>query len=62
MTERHAQWALALVQRGTNTRRLERERSNLRAAFDALLARDPTDGLRLCVGLTSYWLARIELE
>ena len=62
LTERHAHWALALAQRGTDTRQLERERSNLRAAFDALLARDPTDALRLCVGLTSYWLARIELE
>jgi predicted ATPase len=62
LAERHAQWALALARRGTDPSRLERERANLRAAFDTLLAHEPTDALRLCVALASFWLARIELE
>jgi predicted ATPase len=62
LAERHARWALALAQRGADSRRLERERPNLRTAFDTLLARDPSDALRLCVALASFWLARIELE
>jgi predicted ATPase len=62
LAERHAQWALALARSGAGSRRLDRERANLRAAFDTLLGRDPSDALRLCVALTSFWLARIELE
>ncbi|HEY6960297.1 MAG TPA: AAA family ATPase [Gaiellaceae bacterium] len=62
LAERHAQWALALARRGTDSRRLERERANLRTAFDTLLANEPTDALRLCVALTTFWLIRIELE
>jgi predicted ATPase len=62
LAERHGQWALTLARRGTGLRRLERERANLRSAFDTLLAHDPTDALRLCVALTSFWLVRIELE
>ena len=59
---RHASWALAFARRERDSRRLDRERPNLRAAFDTLLAREPTDALRLCVALTAFWLGRIELE
>src|SRR5205823_2287219 len=43
LAERHAHWALELARRGTDPRRLERERPNLGAAFDTLLAREPTE-------------------
>jgi predicted ATPase len=62
LTERHASWALALVEREGASTRLDREEANLRAAHDALLARDPEEALGYCVALTPFWLRRIDLE
>jgi predicted ATPase len=60
--DRHAQWALAVVERRREARQLEREAANLRLALDTLLARDPETALRLCIALTRFWLVRIDLE
>ncbi len=62
LAERHASWALALVQREGDSPRLDREEANLRVAHDALLARDPDEALGYCISLTPFWLRRIDLE
>ncbi len=47
LAERHASWALAMVEREGDSPRLDREEANLRVAHDALLARDPREALAL---------------
>jgi predicted ATPase len=58
----HAEWALALGERERDSRRLDREAANLRAALDTLLASAPVDALHMCVALWLFWLRRIDLE
>jgi predicted ATPase len=62
LAARHAQWAIAVVEREREPGRLEREAANLRAALDTLVARSPDEALRFCIALTSFWLVRIELD
>ena len=50
-----------LVEREGDSPQLDREAANLRAAHDALLARDPREALRYCVALLPFWLRRIDL-
>ena len=59
---RHAGWALALTEGERDSRRLDPEAANLRAALDTLTARAPVDALRMCVALWPFWLRRIDLE
>ncbi|HWG08612.1 MAG TPA: hypothetical protein VN672_06350 [Solirubrobacteraceae bacterium] len=59
---RHASWARAMVEREAGSPRLDREEANLRAAHDALLARNPSEALAYCVALTPFWLRRIDLD
>jgi predicted ATPase len=59
---RHAHWALALAEFTADTRALDREAANLRAALDTLAQIDPVDSLRLCAFLLPFWLRRIDLE
>ena len=59
---RHARWALALAVKERGSPRLDRDATNLRAAFDTLLTRAPHDALRLCVALGPFWLRRIDLH
>jgi tetratricopeptide (TPR) repeat protein len=62
LVERHASWALAMVEQEGDSPRLDREEANLRIAHDALLARDAGQALTYCVALTPFWLRRIDLE
>ena len=62
LAERHARWALAMAEREGDSPGLDREAANLRAAHDALLARDPQEALRYCVALSPFWLRRIDLQ
>ncbi len=62
LADRHARWALALLEHDGNSPRLDREAANLRAAHDALLARDPHEALSYCVLLLPFWMRRIDLE
>jgi len=62
LTETHARWALAMVEREAASPRLDREAANLRSAHDALLANDPREALRYCLALSPFWLRRIELQ
>jgi predicted ATPase len=57
----HAAWAIALAQAKRDATELDRESANLRTALDTLLARDPTEALRLCALLWPFWLRRIDL-
>ncbi len=58
----HAEWAIALAEREGDSRRLDRETANLRAALDTLLASTPVDALHMCAALWQFWLRRIDLE
>jgi predicted ATPase len=62
LVERHARWALATAEREGDSPQLDREAANLRAAHDALLARDPQEALRYCVALSPFWMRRIDLR
>ncbi len=62
LAERHARWALARAEADRSSPRLDRDAANLRVALDTLLARDPTEALRLCVALWPFWLRRIDLH
>jgi predicted ATPase len=62
LVERHASWALAMVEQKGDSPRLDREEANLRIAHDALLAREPRQALGYCIALTPFWLRRIDLE
>jgi predicted ATPase len=57
--ERHALWALALVEREGDRAPLDEEVANLRAAHDSL---SPEQRLRYCSALLPLWLRRIDLE
>ena len=61
LVERHASWALAMVEQEGDSPRLDREEANLRIAHDALLAREPREALSYCMALTPFWLRRIDL-
>ncbi len=54
LAERHASWALALVEREGDSPRLDREEANLRVAHVVLLKRDPSEALAYCIGLTPF--------
>jgi predicted ATPase len=62
LAERHSRWALATAEREGRSPGLDREAPNLRAAHDALLAREPQEALRYCVALSPFWLRRIDLQ
>ena len=62
LAERHARWALAMAEREGDSPLLDREAANLRAAHDALLARDPQEALRYCLALSPFWMRRIDLH
>ncbi len=62
LAERHAQWALAAAVKERGSPRLDRDATNLRAAFDTLLESAPDDALRFCVELGPFWLRRIDLR
>jgi predicted ATPase/DNA-binding SARP family transcriptional activator len=62
IAECHARWALALAAREAGSPGLDREAANLRAAHDALLARDPEEALAYCVALLPFWMRRIDLR
>jgi MalT-like TPR region len=62
LAERHARWALVMAEREGDSPLLDREAANLRAAHDALLARDPQEALRYCVALSPFWMRRIDLR
>jgi predicted ATPase len=61
LADRQARWALDLAERKRDLPELDRERANLLAALDTLLAQQPEDALRLCVALWTFWLRRIDL-
>ena len=60
--ERHSHWAVAMAEREGGSAGLDREAANLRAAHNALLAREPQEALRYCVALSPFWLRRIDLQ
>lgn len=62
LADRHAQWALAVAVKERGSRRLDRDATNLRAAFDTLLESAPDDALRFSVALGPFWLRRIDLH
>jgi predicted ATPase len=62
LTDRHAEWALALAETERGAARLDRYAASLRSALGTLLERAPTDAMRLCVALTPFWLRRIDLD
>jgi tetratricopeptide (TPR) repeat protein len=62
LVDRHARWALTVALEERGSPRLDRDATNLRAAFDTLLERSPDDALRFCVALGPFWLRRIELD
>jgi predicted ATPase len=62
LDERHSRWAMATAEREGGSPGLDREAANLRAAHEALLAREPQDALRYCVALSPFWLRRIDLQ
>jgi predicted ATPase len=62
LADRQAQWAVDLADRKRDLPELDRERANLLAALDTLLARRQEDALRLCVALWTFWLRRIDLS
>jgi predicted ATPase len=62
LAECHARWALTLAEREADSPELDREAANLRAAHDALLARDPEEALAYCVALLPFWIRRIDLR
>jgi predicted ATPase len=62
LADRHASWALAMVEQEGDSPRLDREAPNLRIAHDILIEREPPEALRYCIALTPFWLRRIELE
>jgi predicted ATPase/DNA-binding SARP family transcriptional activator len=62
LAECHARWALTLAEREADSPGLDREAANLRAAHDALLARDPEEALAYCVALLPFWIRRIDLR
>jgi predicted ATPase len=62
LEDRHARWALELVQTERDSPQLDREAANLRAALDTLLGNAPVEALRFCVALWPFWLRRIDLH
>jgi predicted ATPase len=62
LADRHAAWALALAEQERDSRVLDSEAANLRAALDTLLERTPAEALRLCVALWPFWMRRIDLD
>ena len=58
----HARWALALAESERGSPRLDRDVANLRAGLDAVLGRDPEQGLRFTVALWPFWMRRIDLH
>jgi predicted ATPase len=62
LAECHARWALRLAEREAGSPELDREAANLRAAHDALLARDPEEALAYCVALLPFWIRRIDVR
>ena len=62
LAERHARWALALVEREQGSPRLDRDAANLRAALAYLLQQGSGDAVVLAISLLPFWLRRIDLE
>ncbi len=62
LAERHARWALALVEREQGSPRLDRDAANLRAALGYLLQQGSGDAVVLAIWLLPFWLRRIDLE
>ncbi len=62
LSQRHAEWAVALAKERRNSPQLDRDAANLRVAMDTLLIRAPAQSLEFCVTLLPFWMRRIDLD